>query len=1328
MGTYTVVAEADYRNEGWTLGGGVVSLTSAWNNDDDAKYASCPSNRGRAAVRFPVDISSSNIPDGAVITSVTIMIRVRKTVSDSKSVTVNVLSTENTARYTSRTLYPTTSFANYEVGTYTTDPVGKAWDKDRLNKLAIQVFSYSVPPNDGVRVAKLYAVINYKDRPTVTVTAPTGTVNSPSPSVSWTYSQTDGDLQKSAEYKVFTAAQVGLTTFNPETTTAAYSGSVTGDVTTFTLPTALTPDAYYLYVRVTSTFDSKSAWNSRSFTVSGAAPGVPGGGVGGIGVGGGGGFESVIADSETSNAFLTLRDGSNLLSVQQASFETSGDSLGYTATNCTLSYDTTEFYQGVGSMKMSSTASGDMAATSSYLEVAPNTAMTARAQIKAAVSARTVYIHILYYDEEFTYLPAYTASAFITDADDTYTEVVVNGTSPEAEDTTVYAQVQIQVIATGGAAEVHNVDAVGLMYGTDSEWSHGGHMSRNILSSVASDGDDPAPSSEPWEAGNAASTVSRVTSSGVGAEGDKMFQMTYDGLSPTVSYVSTGTADSQTSSGTGFTLNKPASVADGDLLVAYVAADAGVVTQALAPSGWTVVNAIDSGSGSAATLSILMRDGLAADGATWVGNLSATGTRRRAVVVAYRGAAATSAQLLTQSLVSATTGSTVPTTPALSLASAGAWRLSAFAVRDDTASAGSSTANINPPSTPPAISYVGKGANWWYGGAQGTYQVNKPSGTTEDDLILAFAAFSGTATPATPGTGWTQIRRITKTTGNGDDHSGSATFVIWRKIAGSSEPSSWSSTYTGTGTPLMTQTVAYRNVDTTSPIIDEDFGSAFGNSLTTNSVTNTDSKAWRVSAFTFTTNYGENTSSNEVSERADNHTDVGAHPDMQIGVYDSNGPVSTGSHNRWGSVTGYYNAWAGIGWIGLIRPTAAVSPGANETERSDGGAFASSTGIHLGVYDSNAVAATGSQRVYESYTPSSGTTINSSAAWIGFLLPAAPSVAGEVAAELASPVDITSVAQAVIDRSGGKVTFQSAFLGSTAGAPYLKLFFYNGNELIATRIAEGQAFNTTTWVKSVATFDIPTGTTRIGCGVAATDREINDDVWFDRVSLAFGDATVWRRGTGRTEHPIFNVPVIEYAEDKGDGYGDWAPLGGTERALLKYDQLTGLVTFVDQMLTPLARRKYRAKTVSYGLAGDVFASGFGEESHEISLVAQEWWLKDPTDPSLAQQIKVKSGGVGVSTASTAAVFQALGADRPVVLTEGYKGDTFTIDVLCDRLQFAALKRMLNSRKTLFLQTNLDAAWWVRPVGDIGSDYLETYKRHEDPFRWVKLTFTEVDPE
>ena len=220
---------------------------------------------------------------------------------------------------------------------------------------------------------------------------------------------------------------------------------------------------------------------------------------------------------------------------------------------------------------------------------------------------------------------------------------------------------------------------------------------------------------------------------------------------------------------------------------------------------------------------------------------------------------------------------------------------------------------------------------------------------------------SGTASPTAP-TGWTQVSKVNKSINGGDDHSGSVTFVVWKRTAGSSEPSSWTASYTGSGTPLMTQAVAYRNCDTAAnQFIDYDASTGTSDTITTPTITNTDSAAWRVSAFTFTTPFGDGTTSNEVKERADNSTDVGAHPDVQIGVYDSNGPVSTGNHSRRGETSSTYDVWASACWIGFLKPATAASPPGNETERADGGAAASSNALTLGVYDSNDEAATGSQ-------------------------------------------------------------------------------------------------------------------------------------------------------------------------------------------------------------------------------------------------------------------------------------------------------------------------------------------------------------------------------
>lgn len=892
------------------------------------------------------------------------------------------------------------------------------------------------------------------------------------------------------------------------------------------------------------------------------------------------------------------------------------------------------------------------------------------------------------------------------------------------------AQLQVQVVSPANA-EQHNVDDLGVMYGTSSAWSHGGHMSRNLLSAIASNADDPTQAqTEPYSAQTGTTYNGRVTNSGTGADGTKMFKATYAGLQPTISQISVGAVDLQATTGTGYTLNKPSPVADGDLLVAYVASDAGT---AQPPSGWTLVDTVDSGGGNAATLSIMMRDALAADPSTWVGNMSTSGVRRVSRVVCYRGAASTATQLAVEDVSSSLSGSTNMRTAILNNTDPNAWRLTAFAFRDDV-SGGTSVANVQAPSVIPPISYVGKGGNWWTGASQTTYQINKPSGVVSGDLMLAFGAFAGTATP-TPPTGWTQVTRQVKTVGNGDDHSGTSTFVVWKRTAGGSEPASWTASYTGTGTPMMTQAVAYRNcdVDTAQFIATGTSSTSSNYSLTTATVTNTDSRAWRVCGWMYTTAQGDTTSTTEVAKRADNDTDVGNHPDVTLTVADSNGPVSTGTHKRNAS-TNNADPWSMISFIALLKPLpSAPTAGANETERVDNTGYTADGwgGLTLSAYDTGDVTSTGSQSVYGIFTPGagSGSGIHAASAWMGFLTPATATTAGEVGTMLSSYVDISSVPDEVISRIDGKATLTASFIGSTGGTPYLKLYSYNANELLSTQVSAGTPFNSTTWEKSSATFDIPSGTTRFKIGLAASDRAVNDWIAYDRVSLALGSSDVYRVGTGRANHPIFSVPTIEYQDDLGDGYGEWTVLPGSENALLTYDNLTGLVSYTDQTLRPNSHRRYRARTVSYGLSGEVFLSNYGAASEEITLVAQQWWLKDPANENNAIQLKVKAEPLKVTTANTATVYQPLGADLPIVLTEGYKGDAFTIKVqVSGAAAYKTLRDMLKTGKTLFLQSNLDNAWWVRPVSDLPSETQLTGDMWTNPLRFIDLSFVEVDSE
>jgi hypothetical protein len=92
------------------------------------------------------------------------------------------------------------------------------------------------------------------------------------------------------------------------------------------------------------------------------------------------------------------------------------------------------------------------------------------------------------------------------------------------------------------------------------------------------------------------------------------------------------------------------------------------------------------------------------------------------------------------------------------------------------------------------------------------------------------------------------------------------------------------------------------------------------------------------------------------------------------------------------------------------------------------------------------------------------------------------------------------------------------------------------------------------------------------------------------------------------------------------------------------------------------------------------------------------------------------------------VFQPLGEDYPVVLTEGYKGDSFELTLIMNRTEHAEIREQLRTGRTLFLQSPVDHAWWVRPVGDLNAVILPTGQRFTNPIRLFKITFAQVKPE
>lgn len=109
-----------------------------------------------------------------------------------------------------------------------------------------------------------------------------------------------------------------------------------------------------------------------------------------------------------------------------------------------------------------------------------------------------------------------------------------------------------------------------------------------------------------------------------------------------ISFVSISSMWSSSAASTSYTINTPASIAAGDLLIAVVAWSTGTLVTDLtctAPSGWTKVDeTFNSGDGWDGQLAILTRTATGSETSTYSGTLSANSAKVKVTTVAaYRG-------------------------------------------------------------------------------------------------------------------------------------------------------------------------------------------------------------------------------------------------------------------------------------------------------------------------------------------------------------------------------------------------------------------------------------------------------------------------------------------------------------------------------------------------------------------------------------------------------------------------------------------------------------------------------------------------------------------
>jgi len=119
-----------------------------------------------------------------------------------------------------------------------------------------------------------------------------------------------------------------------------------------------------------------------------------------------------------------------------------------------------------------------------------------------------------------------------------------------------------------------------------------------------------------------------------------------------------------------------------------------------------------------------------------------------------------------------------------------------------------------------------------------------PSGTSANDVMVAAVAFRPYTATITPPSGWTLVRRVDYTTLQ------TSSLAVYQKVAGSSEPSSFTWNFSSGTTFALGGIQSFYNVDTTSPI-DVEAGQGTPEALThaTPSITTTVANAMLVASF-----------------------------------------------------------------------------------------------------------------------------------------------------------------------------------------------------------------------------------------------------------------------------------------------------------------------------------------------------------------------------------------------------------------------------------------------------------------------------------------------
>ena len=466
MATTVLRPNANWNNDTlFTISGGSGSVHAALADNSDSTFITRSSNTVPAF--YEGEFGTTTLGATERVTSVNLRARIAVGTAGNAQFSLGVITDRN-----GRTVYysvPITKQNTLALSTVdfalnmTSAPNGAAWTQTLIDNLVFKFTDNATATGDKTSVYEVYVDVVTTTQPTVTVTAPSGSITNTSfPSVVWTYADTEGDPQSAYEVKIFDSTTYGASGFSPDTSTPSVQTGIVassnqGQTLEADLANSTTYRAYVRVAQLANGVNYFSEWAYSQFSLAVNAPANP--------------SVSAFFDTITDSVVITVFGRTNVLSVNQASLETNGD--GWVAlTNCSIARSTAQASDGSASLAVTATASGDAIATTTTataFAVTASQSFSATAEFRANSTTRSTAVGIVWRNSAGATISTAFGTAE-TDSASAWNQCTVTATAPSTATT---ALVAVKVISAG-SSEIHYVDKIAFHAGTEPFWTRGG--------------------------------------------------------------------------------------------------------------------------------------------------------------------------------------------------------------------------------------------------------------------------------------------------------------------------------------------------------------------------------------------------------------------------------------------------------------------------------------------------------------------------------------------------------------------------------------------------------------------------------------------------------------------------------------------------------------------------------------------------------------------------------------------------------------------------------------------------------------------------------------